>query len=210
MPSAGRPSKPDDVGLEQVDHVDRVGEDDLDPRQVAGRQAEQLVGTRRDEEDAPRRLERREHADEVAGLDRLEPERVHDLDRAVVELRRQRPRECLALHLAGQSLGVRARVRSEHRAAPAEVRRPAGTLARAAGALLAIRLGAAAANLAAGLRIVRAEAATGELGRHDLVQHGRVHGRREQLVGQLDAADGGPGAIVESRLRHGVRPSSRG
>ena len=47
-------SMSDDVGLEQVDDVERVGQDDLDRRQVAGRQLELLVARRGDDEDAGR------------------------------------------------------------------------------------------------------------------------------------------------------------
>ena len=39
--------------------------------------------------------------------------------------------------------------------------------------------------------------AAGQLGGHDLVQDGRVDRRGEQLVGELDGADRGAGAVVE-------------
>jgi hypothetical protein len=53
-------------------------------------------------------------------------------------------------------------MRPEHGAATTVVRRGRRALAGAAGALLAIRLLAAAADLAAGLRVVRADAASRE------------------------------------------------
>ena len=75
-------------------------------------------------------------------------------------------------------------------------------LAGAAGALLAVRLPAAAADLAAGLGVVRAGPAAGQLGRHDLVQDGRVDRRGEELIAELDAADRLARAVVQGGLRH--------
>ena len=138
----------------------------------------------------PVRLERAEDADEVLRPDRVEPERVDDLDRLVAELRGERAAEREALHLARQALLVRARVRPEDDAAAAVVRRVRRALPGAAGALLAVRLRAAAADLAAGLGVVRAGPPAGELGGHDLVEDGGVDRGREQLVAELDAADG--------------------
>ena len=72
-------------------------------------------------------------------------------------------------------------MRPEHDAAAGEVRRAARALAGAAGALLALRLLAAAAHLAAGLGVVRADPAARELGRDHLVEDGGVDGRGEQV-----------------------------
>src|SRR5688572_29250786 len=83
-------------------------------------------------------------------------------------------------------------------------------LAGPAGPLLAIGLATAAADLAPGLGVVGPDAAAGELGGHDLVEDGSVHGRGKQHVTELDAADRGAGPVVEGRLGHRVRPSSRG
>src|SRR4029078_698477 len=90
----------------------------------------------------------------------------------------------------------------EHRAAALVVGGRAGALAGPAGALLAVRLRAAAAALAAGLRVVRPKVASGELGGHDLVEDGGVDRRGEQGVGQLDAADGLARPAVEGRVLH--------
>ncbi len=113
--------------LQQVDDVERVGEDHLDRRQVAGRQLELLVAAGGDDEDPAVGLERAEDADEVAGLDRLEAERVDDLDRLVAELRGERAAEREPLHLARQALLVGPRVRPEHGAAAAVVGRACGS-----------------------------------------------------------------------------------
>ena len=66
-----------------------------------------------------------------------------------------------ALHALGQALLVAARVRPEDHAAARVVRRATRALAGAAGALLAIRLGATAVDLAARLGVVRAGAVDG-------------------------------------------------
>ena len=59
------------------------------------------------------------------GPDLLEPERVDDPDGVAAELGGQRAEEREALHLAGQALGVRARMGTEDHAAAGEVRRRA-------------------------------------------------------------------------------------
>ena len=64
-------------------------------------------------------------------------------------------------------------MRPEDGATAAVVRGADGALAGATGPLLAVRLPAAAADLAAGLGVVRADPTTGELGGHDLVEHRR-------------------------------------
>ena len=131
------------------------------------------------------------------------PKLVDDADRVVAELGGQRGAERDPAHLARQLLLVGARVRAEHDAAAAVVRRGARALARAAGALLAVRLAATAADLAAGLRVVRAGPAAGELGDDGLVEDGLVHRRGEQRLGEVDAPDGRAGSVVEVGLRHG-------
>ena len=65
-------------------------------------------------------------------------------------------------------------------------------LAGAAGPLLAVRLAAAAADLAAGLRVMRAQVAARQLGGHDLVEDGRVDRGVEQLVAQLTLPTAAP------------------
>ena len=156
----------------------------------------------RHDEDAAVGGQRPQHARELAGLDRLEPEAVDDLELLVDELGRQRTAQGEALHLARQALLVGARVRPEHHAAAAVVRRGDGALAGAAGALLAVRLLATAADLAAGLGVVRAGPPGGQLRGHDLVQHGGIHRGREELIAELDVADGLAGPVVQGGGRH--------
>ena len=93
-------------------------------------------------------------------------------------------------------------MRAEHDAAAAVVRRGARALAGAAGALLAVRLAAAAADLAAGAVSWVPRPAPGELGDDGLVEDGLVHRRGEQRLGEVDAPDGRAGAVVEGGLRH--------
>ena len=112
----------------------------------------------------------------------LEPEAVDDANGVVVELGRQGADEGETLHLAGQALHVAARVRPEDHAAASELRRSDRALTGAAGPLLAIRLLAAAGDLAARLGVVSAEVAAGQLGSHHLVEHGRVDRRGEELI----------------------------
>src|SRR5207237_8773587 len=109
-----------------------------------------------------------EHARALLGPDRLQPEGVDDTDRLVAELGGQRAAERGPLHLARQPLLVRARMRPEDRPAAPVVGRGTRALAGAARALLAVRLLAAAANLAAGTGGVGAHPADGQLARHRL------------------------------------------
>src|SRR5688572_13342203 len=91
---------------------------------------------------------------------------------------------------------------AEDRAATCVVRRPTGTLTGSAGALLAVRLGAATADLATRLGVVGAGPPTSQLGGHDLMEHSRVDGRGEQRVGELNTAHVLAGLVVEGRPRH--------
>src|SRR6185369_690960 len=116
-----------------------------------------------------------------------------DLDGAVVELGGQRALQGEPLHALWQALLVRARMGPEDDAAARVVRRAAGALAGTAGALLAVRLGAAARDLAARLGVGRADAAAGQLRDDGLVHHGLVDRCREQGVGQVHGAGLGAG-----------------
>ena len=91
--------------------------------------------------------------------------------------------------------------------AAGEVRGAARALASTAGALLAVRLLAAAGHLAARLRVVCAQVAAGQLRDHRLVHHGGVHRRGEERVGKLDAAGLLAGLPEQGRLRHRAMPS---
>ena len=145
---------------------------------------------RGDHQDAAVGLRARRTPDDVVRLDRLEAERSMTLDRLVAELRGQRAAERQRASSCAAGAARRTADAARNDAAAAVVRCAERALAGAAGALLAIRLLAAAGDLAAGLRVVRARPAAGELGGHDLVEHGRVDRRREQLIVELDVADG--------------------
>ena len=93
-------------------------------------------------------------------------------------------------------------MRTEHRTATAVVRCPDAALPGAAGALLAVRLATATADLPTGLRVVGARPAGGELGGHDLVEHGGVDRGGEEHIAELDAADGLAGSVVEGGRGH--------
>ena len=148
---------------------------------------------------AERLQDAREHLRPGLGV-HAEP--VDDADRVVAELGGQRRAERQAAHLLRQLLVVGARVRAEDDAAALVVGGGAGALPRAAGALLAVRLLAAATDLAAGLGVVGAEVAARQLGDHRLVEDGLVDGRGEQRLAEVDAPDGRARAVVEVGLRH--------
>src|SRR5699024_8373982 len=93
------------------------------------------------------------------------------------------------LHLLRGPLAVVPRHRTVHDATAGELRGADRALTGAAGALLAVRLAAAAGDLGAGLGLVRALAGSGQLGHHDLVDQrhvgGDVEDRRRQYGGAL-------------------------
>src|SRR4051794_15100177 len=93
-------------------------------------------------------------------------------------------------------------MRPEDDAAATVVRGTDGALARAAGALLAVRLLAAAADLATGLGVAGPGSPARQLGGHDLVEDGSVDGGREELVTELHAADGRARPVEDVDLRH--------
>ena len=169
----------------------------IDARQVARRQLQPLVLAGLDHEHPALRLERSEVAHELAGLDGVEVQVGHELDGAVGELGGQCALERQSTHPLGQLLDVRPGMRAEDDATATIVRCGHGALAGAAGALLAVRLLAAATDLAAGLGVSGAGAASGQLGDDRLVQHRGVHGCREQRIGQLDRAGLGAGLGVQ-------------
>ena len=89
-------------------------------------------------------------------------------------------------HLLGRALRVVARLGAVRHTTAAPLRRADRTLTGPAGALLAPRLGAAAAHLGARLGAVRAGALGRELRGDDLVHHRDVRLDAEDVVGQLD------------------------
>ena len=112
----------------------------------------------------------------------------HD-DGLLLELRAQSRAQSAPLHLARQAVVVAARLRPEHGAACAPQRVPGLADPRAAGALLAPRLPAGAADEPARLRRVRAAPRTRLLVNHRLPDQARGDRSGEQLVAQLESAD---------------------
>ena len=127
-------------------------------------------------------------ASSVLVLPLVERERVDDGERVLGGAGREHRPHRQAAHLARERLLVRARVRPEDHAAALVVRRALGALARVAGALLAIRLLAAAGHLAAGARVVGALARVGLLGHDGLVHDRLVRLDAEDPIVQVDLA----------------------
>ena len=151
---------------ERQRHVGLVlGEDDQH-RAAAGPLGDELVG--------------------LLGRGRVEGRRVEDRDRAAVGVRAQRAAQRGAALLAVDLEGVVARVGAEDDAAAGPDRRARRAGAGAAGALLAPRLGAAAADVAARLGRRGALAAGVELRAHGLVDERAVEARAEGDVVELD------------------------
>ena len=109
---------------------------------------------------------------------------LDDVHAAVAGAVRQSAAQRRRLHLLGRPLGVVARRGAVDRAAAGELRRAGRALTGAAGALLLVRLPATAADLAAGLGVVRALARRRELRDDDLVDQRDVGLDVEQLLGQ--------------------------
>src|SRR6202034_4444479 len=89
------------------------------------------------------------------------------------------------LHLLRRPLRVGARLRAVHHTAARVLRSAQRALPRAAGALLAVRLLAAAADGAASLGGVRALAGRGLLGHDDLVHKRKVDLGPEDVLRQV-------------------------
>ena len=100
-------------------------------------------------------------------------------------------------HLRRHVLTVVARVRAEDDAAVPPVRRAGRALARAAGALLAVRLLAAAGDLAARLRVGRALPLVRLVPDYGLVHQPDVGLDAEDLVQQLDGVNDLSGHVVD-------------
>ena len=116
---------------------------------------------------------------------------VEERDRLALGVHGERAAQCGALLLAVDLEGVAARLRAEDGAAAGPDRAAARAGAGAAGALLAPRLRATAADLAAGLGGVRALAAGVELGADRLVDERAVERRAEGGVVELDGCAAG-------------------
>ena len=112
------------VGVEDVDDVERVGQDDR--RRSAGcepRARSRSSTRRRDDEDPAAGLERAEDAAKSRVLIASRPKVSTTLIASSPSFAVSAPRRASALHLARQALLVRARVRPEDHAAAAVVRR---------------------------------------------------------------------------------------
>src|SRR5579871_1525157 len=93
-------------------------------------------------------------------------------------------------------------MRAEDNAAAAIVRRSARALAGIAGALLSVRLLAAAGHLTSGARVVRPLPRVGFLRHHGLVHHGRIRLDAEDAVVQVDVPQLGAAQVHYFRFRH--------
>ncbi len=91
-------------------------------------------------------------------------------------------------------------MRAEHHTATLVVGRPPRALASVAGALLAVRLLAAAGDFGARAGIVRALASVGLLGDHRLMDDGLVGRDAEHTVVEIDAAQHFAGEIDDVGL----------
>src|SRR5205085_8308075 len=131
-------------------------------------------------------------------------QRLDDVDAAVARPVGEGTAQGGGLHLLGGALVVAARLRAVDRATAGELRGADRALAGAAGALLAVGLDATTADLAAGLRRVRALARGGQLGHHDLVHQRDVRIDVEELTRQRHAARGGPGRGADVDLAVGA------
>ncbi len=106
-------------------------------------------------------------------------ELVDDEDQTLAGTIAQRTAQRGLNHLLGGPLRVAARLRAVHDAATGPLRRAPRTLTGATGALLAPRLGAAAANLTTRLGGVRALTSRRLLSNHHLVDQRHIRRRIE-------------------------------
>ena len=132
--------------------------------------------------------------------------RVEHGDRAAVGVHAQRAAQRGAALLAVDLEGVVARLRAEDDAAAGPDRRARRAGAGAAGALLAPRLGAAAADVAAGLGRRRALPARGELGAHRLVHERAVEARAEGGVVERRPSSCRRGSVRQPSVRTSTTP----
>mgnify|MGYP003694199711 CR=1 FL=1 len=199
--------------FEQVDDVERVG---AGSRSTVGRlradRQERLVD-RRGDRPAPRprrrrapRARRRRPWSSIASRPKVSTTRIASSPNFAVSARAAR---CGSS--CGQLLLVGARVRAEHDAAAAVVRRGARALAGAAGALLAVRLACRRRGPRRGSWCRRCPSGDRPAGRR---RPGggrpRSPGAANSVVGEVDAPDGRAGAVVEGWSAASIRPSSRG
>src|SRR5712692_3343130 len=173
---------------EQVADVEVAGEDDLEPRQVFERAADDDVRRRENDQRGVVEADRLHEADGEAGLRLFDGEPVDDPHPALGRLLGERGTEGEAAHLLGHALRIAARMRSEYDGAAFHRRLADRSVPRAARALLPVRLGASTGDGGARLGRRGALAPVVGLAHERLVHHRRVHLLGEDHLRQPDLA----------------------
>src|SRR5258706_5933388 len=177
------------VGVrEQVADVEVPGKDRLGAGEVLERAADDHVWRRQHDERRIVETNRLHQVDRLLGLRFVEDETLDDSYLPVERFLAQGGAQREPTHLLRHALLVAARVRSEDRSTALHGRFADRAVARATGALLSIRLGAAAGNRAAGLGRGRPLARVGELAQVGLVHDRHVGLLVEHGLGELDLA----------------------
>src|SRR5690606_12554540 len=188
--------------------VELVRRDQVDVLEVAGRQPLQFLVAREHHEHPLAAGQRSQGLLRLLGGGLLAlDQRGDDVHLVVARPVGQGTAQGGDLHLLRGALRVVARRRAVDRATAGELRGADRALTGAAGALLAVLLGATAADLATGLRVVRALTGSGQLSHHDLVHQRDVRLDVEDLRGQLHRAVGPTGRGLHlDRRGHAVTP----
>src|SRR5713101_2398932 len=177
------------IGMsEQVADVEVASEDDLDARQVLERAADDEVRRGQHDQRGVVETDRIHEANGHAGARILDGEPVDDSHHALGRLLAERGTEGEAAHLLGHALRVAARVLSEDDRAALHRRLADRSVARAAGALLPVGLGASPGDGGARLGRRGALARVVGLAHERLVHDGRVHLLGEDHLRQPDLA----------------------
>jgi len=154
--------------------------------EVAGGAKDDIAALAQHHQRAVSRTETGQRGQQGFGLARVDGEGVDDGQRVLGRARRQDRSQRQPAHLARKGLFVRARMRAKHHATAAVVRRAFGTLARGAGALLAIRLLGRPGDFTPGTGIVGALPSIGLLRDDGLVDHGLIGPDAEDAIVQVD------------------------
>ncbi len=177
------------VGVEHVVGVELIRRDHVHARQIAHALGADLVAAADDDQHLAAVGQRAEERLGVLGRRRLAADQLGDrVDPVVAGPVRQRAAQGGGDHLLRGPLAVVTRLGAVHDATAGELRCTRRTLTSAAGALLAVRLLAAAGDLTAGLGRVRALTLGRQLSGDHLVHQRDVGLDVEQLGGQLDVA----------------------
>src|SRR6266851_4927430 len=177
------------IGMsEQVADVEVASEDDLDARQVLERAADDEVRRGQHDQRGVVETDRIHEAHGHARSRLLDREPVDDSHPAFGRLLAERGTEGEAAHLLGHALGVAAWVWSEDDRAALHRRLADRSVARAAGALLPVGLGASPGDGGARLGRRGALARGVGLAHERLVHDGRVHLLGEDHLRQPDLA----------------------